>query len=142
MSIGINTKTFERMAYIEQSIKAMPNTFYKAKECKKEVLDFYISSSHKLSSVKDDQFNNFSFTSQVLDLSEHKKKATLVDRVKKRVLKLERHSYAPEMNNLHFNNGETFKTPQVIDINEAIKYYMLKSSVEQIQSLCNRVKCK
>lgn len=39
----------------------------------------------------------------------------------KDVLGLEIHKYAPELNKLHLMNGEVFKTPQITQIDLAIK---------------------
>lgn len=36
--------------------------------------------------------------------------------------KLERHTYAPEMNTLHFLDRDSIKTPQCLSIDEAINY--------------------
>ena len=41
----------------------------------------------------------------------------------KDVLGLEIHKYAPELNKLHLMNGEVFSTPQITEIDNAIKVF-------------------
>ena len=40
----------------------------------------------------------------------------------KKVVKLERHTNAPELNKLHFNNGSIKPVPQMTDIDNALTY--------------------
>ena len=44
------------------------------------------------------------------------------DIIRNKTVKLERHAYAPEMNCLHFENGSKYSTPQMKDIESAVKY--------------------
>jgi hypothetical protein len=40
--------------------------------------------------------------------------------MKTQVLYLERHQYAPELNQLHFTDGTTFNVPGVVALDEAV----------------------
>lgn len=44
----------------------------------------------------------------------------------KQVLRLEIHTYAPELNALHFVGGNIIKTPQKITIKDAVEYIVYK----------------
>jgi uncharacterized protein (UPF0297 family) len=50
------------------------------------------------------------------------------NKIKNKVVKLERNIYAPELNCIHFKDGTIKKTPQKTTINEAIEYIVYKKA--------------
>ena len=46
----------------------------------------------------------------------------------KRILGLERHWYAPELNTLHYTDGTDVRVPQCTTIDEAVNYLKSKQS--------------
>lgn len=51
------------------------------------------------------------------------------NRLLKSVKGLERHSYAPEMNALHFKGGEIIKTPQKTTVEDALTWAINNSKI-------------
>ena len=55
-------------------------------------------------------------------------KETPSDFASKKVHRLERHQYAPEMNTLHFEDGTSFNTPGCVTIDSALAYVQSQTS--------------
>lgn len=131
-----------RLEKIKKQIK--PCKAYKFDESAKEVIQYYSENEERLNGISEDSFVNHSFMGEVLRKCEIKEKQSKAPSVYSRVLKLEIHKYAPELNRLHFvsNDGETivFKTPAETSIEGAIKLFIQKSSVEQIKGLIRNCK--
>jgi hypothetical protein len=113
---------------------------YKVKETKKEMLNFYASNIDRLNSISIEQMNKHSFISELIHKCEQKEKSSKVKFIMNRVKGLETHAYAPEMNELVFNNNEVFKAPQAKTIEEAVTMFISKSSLIQIKNLIYRTK--
>lgn len=78
------------------------------------------------------QFNNVESITEVQYKTALKKLPTVMktnklfisnyNNCKKQVYRLEIHTFAPELNALHFIGGQIIKTPQKTTINEAVNY--------------------
>ncbi len=125
-----------KLNYIIALINTMPEKGgYKIKECKRNRVKHYTDNIDKLTNIEFSKLENYSFTDEVLRHSEQLEKKTYVSIVTDKVQKLEVHKYAPELNQLHFNNATTFKTPHTNTINEAIIFFIDNHSLKQLKHL-------
>lgn len=122
-----------RINIIKKELNLKMPGVYKFAETKREVLKQYSDKLDQLNLIPEDKFNNYSFLSEVLRKCEGKEKQKYTSKILKNVTKLERHSYAPELNKLHFKN--TFiSAPQKITIEDAIKHVINTSSLHQLKN--------
>ena len=124
-----------RIETIKKELKVNISNVYKFKETKKEVLDFYLSNIDKINSLKQSTFDNYSFLSEVLQKCERKEKRSFTDKIYKKVIKLERHAYAPEMNKLHFKKDIFIKVPKCTNIESAVLHCIKTLSINQLKNL-------
>jgi len=126
----------EKLKYIIEELKTTPKEgVYKVNECIKEKINFYTLNIDKLDNISEDKILKHAFISEVLSLSEDKEKKSYIKRLKNKVVNLERHLYAPELNKLCFKDGKSVKTPQKTTIEEAINYFIFSNSVYQIKRI-------
>ena len=59
----------------------------------------------------------------------NKKHLQLFNKWVKLVYKLEAHTYAPELNKLHFKNGTYLSCPQKTTINEALEFLIFNNKI-------------
>jgi hypothetical protein len=97
-------------------------------KAKNQRIEYY--KTKDLKSVTVEMINKYDFSNEVLSHSQNILKANLLT---KKVYRLERHLYAPEMNKLHLKSGATIATPQKTEIIEAILYCINQFSYEQIK---------
>jgi len=111
--------TTDKLSFIKQAINATSNEgVYKARECKKERIQFYKDNAARLDKVSESSLINHSFGGEVLDLSRIKLAAKINDG--KKVKGLERHSFAPELNKLHLVDGRIYSVPGMTTIEAAL----------------------
>jgi hypothetical protein len=125
----------EKLNYILTEIKQTPKEgVYKIKECIKDRIDFYSKDINKLENISFEKLKKHSFVSETLYISETKQKQSYKKKLLSKILKLERHLYAPEMNKIHFKN-KTVRVPQQTDIYNSIDYIIRVSSINEIKNL-------
>jgi len=112
----------EKLEFIIRGLNSAAEigALYKLRECIKERIEFYTEMQDKLTLLSEVDLVNHSFRGEVIRLSEFKEKIMLTNKLVKKVECLERHSFAPEMNKLHFKNGGFFSTPQMLTIEAAL----------------------
>ncbi len=124
-----------RLETIKKELRTSIQGVYKFKETKKEVIDFYTKNESKLDSIKKETFNNYSFLTEVLQKCELKEKQSFNKKIFKKVIKLEVHRYAPELNKLHLFNNNTINTPKCTNIENAIAYVIKAFSINQLKNI-------
>ena len=121
---------------IKQELKDLPVTgVYKAKEIKREIIEFYSKNLERLEAVPEEQFLKHSFVTEALKKSELREKQSYKKRLLKITKGLQRHLYAPELNEIKTVKGNFYKTPQKTELEKAIDYLIMNSSVTKIKQI-------
>jgi hypothetical protein len=90
---------------------------------------YFIDKASQLDSVPQSKVLGYDFQYE-MELGE--KRLKRIENIKNEVVKLERHAYAPEMNCLHFENGNTFKVKGFLKMDEAIMFMAISLSKDEI----------
>lgn len=126
----------ERLKQIKEQLKTAPKTgVYKLKETKKEMLNFYGSKLKDLEKVSEETFKKHCFVSELIKRCEQKERRSYIPKLKKIIKGLERHVYAPELNELQTIKGNVYKTPQKTEIDNAIEFIVFNNSISKIRSI-------
>lgn len=103
-----------------------------AETVKSKMIQFYtVDSITQLEQLNQEHVKNHNYK---LELKNKCNTLAKVDLIEKMVTKLERHTYAPEMNCLHFKSGKTFKTPQKDTLESAVSYMAFKCDKKTIET--------
>ncbi len=124
----------EKLEYIIKelnNIKAFNKYMLKAIKDRKE---FYTNNCEKLESISFEKIEKHSFLSEVLQQTENLEKIKFSSKLLKKVVKIETHAYAPELNLLHFKNHH-IKTPQAKTIAEAITQIINNNSLTSLNKM-------
>ena len=127
-----------RLDIIKKELNHNIQAVYKFKETKKEVIEFYTNNESKLNLVKKETFDNYSFLTELIEKCETKQKQSFSKKILNKIVKLERHRYAPNMNKTHLPNNETIKTPECININQAVAHIIKTLSINQLEKLTSK----
>jgi len=102
---------------------------------KKELISFYVENAEKVESMDYAKVEAYDFSSNV------RRKACelhIYAKIERKVVGLERHTYAPELNKLHLSNGKTYGVSGKVDIESAIKQVakemLAKGGIEEYTS--------
>jgi hypothetical protein len=124
-----------------QKLELVKNCIYKVickgkfgLKAKKLRIDYYTQNIDKLEGLTSENIQNFNFTIEVANLAFELKKLSLIEN---KVVLLEIHKYAPELNTLHIKTKATIKVPNATSIAEALEYICKKYSETQIKELVN-----
>lgn len=128
------------MDIISQIEKQLPETFdaYNYKTERRKFIDFCkdLKDKGRLNVEKVKEGNLLRY---VLVNCENSEKQSLKPELFKRVLHLERHAYAPELNELHFNSisnhSVCIKTSGCLSIGSAIDYIIECQSIQNLKGL-------
>lgn len=124
-----------RLEQIQKEIDSIQHmNVYAIKSTSEEVLKFYKQNEQRLNELPQNKFDKWSAISEVLGKCELKEKLSKVKSILLRVIRLERHAYAPEMNKLHFSHTMV-NIPQMTSIEDAVKHVVRSMSIDQLQSL-------
>ena len=114
-------------------IKNSNNSIKKAKAI---LIEKYQKRAMELESISIEKIDGYDFKSEVLRISIEITKLDYFMKTKyKKILGLNIHKFAPELNELNFIDGQTFRTPGITEIPKAINYLTAKMSLEQIESI-------
>lgn len=102
------------------------------KEAKERVIFFYVQREPALNKFHQDEINAHDFEREVRCKQSILKKEK---RLYSMVEKLERHKYAPELNQVHFKSGKTRKVNGKTTINTAVEHLAKKMDDKEITSL-------
>jgi hypothetical protein len=135
----METQQLTRLEQLTNEANSIMTKAYKLKEVRSNLLAHYKKHEDLLNSETEEKFNSYSIISHILAICEFKEKESKTESLKKRVLKLERHKYAPEMNKLHFTTTDgklrTVETPQCTTIDKAIRSIIVNKDLPFIQTL-------
>lgn len=123
-----------KLNYILNEISSIKESSKYIKKAKKFKSDSYSNAINKLDSVSFKQVKKHSFVSEVYRYAEHLEKQRFISIFKKRVIKLERHLYAPELNALHFKR-KIVNTPRQKSIDDAINQIIQTKSLSELYKL-------
>lgn len=85
---------------------------------KRELIAFYVDNSDKVESMDYAKIEAYDFSSNV---KQKARELNVYAKLEGKVVGLERHAYAPELNKLYFVNGKTYTVAGKTDIDSAIK---------------------
>jgi hypothetical protein len=125
----------QKLQFISKSISSVPGNAKHILKAKKERLQYYNENIERLINVSEEQLKNHNFTNEVLNASQMILKRNLLPKLLKKVYRLERHAYAPEMNKLHFKNNEFVKVPQRKTIEDALTCVINTMSLDHLIKL-------
>lgn len=110
------------------NLTTLANKIKGYKSFNQAVKDRVLKQFENRTELTDDQFRQASKRLYSVMVA-NKRHIIKVNRVTKQVKNLEIHTFAPELNTLHFNNGMQVKTPQKTTILEAIDYAIFNNKV-------------
>jgi len=125
----------ENIIYVQKQIKSTSGSDTYIRKAKKERLDFYNSNIEKVNQMDFEKVKAHSFIAEVVRRAEQLRKLALLPKIKKQVVKLETHSFAPELNVLHFTKNRFLKVPQCKTIESALTFTIQTLSVEYLKTL-------
>lgn len=120
---------------IETKIKSIPGTDNFIKKAKVQRLKFYKDNLSRVEQMNIDKINEYNFKVEIINHAYNLRKVALLPRLTKQVLKLEIHTYAPELNKLHFTKNRFVKVPAKIDISSALHYLISTMNMNQLTEL-------
>lgn len=124
----------EKLKYINKEIESL-KTFNKyMKQAIKERKQFYKDKASLLEAITLENIKKYSFKAEVLKRAEILEKQNFAPKLLDKVIKLETHQNAPELNRLHFRNHH-INVPQAKTIAEAIAQIINNNSITSIIKL-------
>ena len=133
-----NLESTQKINYILNEIKSVKNYSDHFKKAKQFKTDFYLENIDKLKNLSLDKIKKHSFTSEVLSYGEMLEKQVFIPKFYKKVVKLEKHTYAPEMNKLHFKNS-FISVPGKTNIEDALSVVINNNSLQSLKKLINQL---
>lgn len=128
-------ETSQKLQFITKAINSVPGVAKHIAAAKKERIKYYSDNIDRLINVSEEQLTKHNFSVEVLNASQMILKRNLLPKLLKKVYRLERHQYAPELNKLHFTNNEFVKVPQRKTIEDALTCVVNTMSLEHLQKL-------
>lgn len=129
-------KNLEKLKLITQKINEVPINTAEGKKAKKEDIKYYKENQNRFSEISVDYIQNFDFSSGVLNKAYNLKKLKFFNKhLSKKVLGLNTHKYAPELNTLVFMDGSEIKMWGIFNYSEAIEKLIESSSLEELKKL-------
>lgn len=107
---------------------------YKVKEVIEDKKSRYTEEQWRLKRISMDDIKAHDFKLEVLKACSYREKIDLIPELKKLVHSLERHAYGPELNKLHLLSGETISTPNKTTIDNAVRYWVQTSELENLKN--------
>ena len=125
----------EKLAYVLETIKKLPIKTKNGLKAKKIKSEAYKSTKYNFDTVPVETVLNYS-GAEVLNLAHGLDKVDYFHKYKaKKVLGLNTHKFAPELNELVFMDGSIFKTPRITEVSEAISFLIKCMSMDQLKAL-------
>jgi hypothetical protein len=95
---------------------------------------FYKDTSERLENISIEKIKKHCFLSEVLEQSENLEKQNLALKLLDKVVRLETHQNAPELNKIHFKNHH-INVPQAKTIAEAIAQIIQNNTINSLKLL-------
>ena len=125
----------DRLKAIYKALEEAPTCLYNFNKIKAEMLKYYSDKLVKLNQVPEEHFKSFDFVKELIQRCEEAEKESKRDKLTKLVIGLERHQYAPELNNLVLISGKEIKTPGAVTVKEAIDKLINSSSITELNKI-------
>ena len=125
----------DRLKAIYKALEEAPTCLYNFNKIKAEMLKYYSDKLVKLNQVSEEHFKNFDFVKELIQRCEAAEKESKRDKLTKIVFGLDRHRYAPELNNLVLISGKEIKTPGAVTVQEAIDKVLNSSSITELNKI-------
>jgi len=120
---------------IENKINAISGSDKFIKKAKVQRLQFYKDNLSRVNQMQAEKINEYSFKVEVINHAYNLRKSALLPKIIKQVIKLEAHSFAPEINKLHFTKNRFISVPGKIDIATALTFLIDTMSLDQLNEL-------
>lgn len=131
-----------KLLYILNEINKIDNYNLHIKNAKEIKVKYYTLHKDSLNKVSDNIVLKHNFGSEVLKLGELLEKKLLINKIiSTKKIKIERHSFAPEINKTYFNN-KSISTPYVTEISKKItiqkqlKNHNYINLIQHLNKLC------
>ena len=123
-----------KLEYINKEIESLKPFNKYMKQAIKERKQFYKDKASLLEAITLENIKKYSFRAEVLKRAEVLEKLNFAPKLLDKVIKLETHQNAPELNRLHFRNHH-INVPQAKTIAEAIAQIIQNSSINSLKLL-------
>lgn len=126
----------EKLDLIISKILAVNSDHAYIEKAKNERIQRYTEQRDMLEIVSDEKIQNWNFAAEVLNLAFLLERQDYwFKRIADKIVKLERHAYAPELNTLHFKNGKQAKVSNCTTIGQASTKLINGMSIEQLRDI-------
>ncbi len=120
---------------IENKINTVLGTDKFIKKAKIQRLQFYKDNLVKVNLMQTEKINEYNFKNEIINHAFNLRKVSLTPKIMKQIIKLEYHSFAPELNCLHFTKNRIVKIPQITNIENAITFLINSMNIDQLTEL-------
>ena len=151
MTNETNFSEAEKLKYILDQLNNVSEDSEFIKQAKKNRIKFYTRKTNLLSKISMFKIYSFTFQDEIIRDSQKIEKVKLIQKfLNSQNIRLERHSFAPELNKVYFNK-RIINTPHVAEIEKEVgeaklrenhnyinlKQFLLKKSLCDLQILLN-----
>ena len=120
---------------IKNKINTITETDKFIKKAKIQRLQFYKDNLAKVNQMQIDKIKDYNFKNEIISHAYNLRKLSLTPKIMKQIIKLEFHSFAPELNKLHFTKNRFIKIPQITNIENALTFLINTMNFEQLTEL-------
>ena len=144
MTNETNLNQDAKLKYILDQVNSVAEDSEFIKQAKKNRIKFYTRKANLLSEISMFKIYSFSFQDEIIRDSQQIEKVKLIQKfLNSQNIRLERHSFAPELNKVYFNK-RIINTPHVAEIEKEVGEAKLKENHNYInlkQFLLNKSLC-
>ena len=120
----------DKVKKVTEMIRAVKASGKFVEESKDALIEHYsVKNRDKLEKLELDKILNHNFKDEVSTGALRLRKLSVL---RKKVTKLERHAYAPELNKLHFKSGKTFFVKGITEMEDALLYASIHMDSTQV----------
>ena len=128
-------KKEEKLAYVLKTIEKLPIKTKNGLKAKKIKSEYYQRTEINFEIIPEETVLNYR-AAEVLNLAHELDKMDYFHKYKaEKILGLNIHKFAPELNELVFMDGSIFKTPRITEVSKAITHLIKCMSMEQLKAL-------
>lgn len=119
---------------IESKIEALNSGHKFFNTAKKLRIEYYADIQDRIENLPVDRIEGFDFNIEVLNLAFELEKLDFIQKNLWKLIGIERHAYAPELNKILIN-GLEIKAPKVDNMEKAVKFLCNNWSLENLKQL-------
>ena len=120
---------------IKNKINTIKETDKFIKKAKIQRLQFYKNNLAKVDQMQIDKIKDYNFKNEIISHAYNLRKLSLTPKIMKQIIKLELHSFAPELNKIHFTKNRFIKIPQITTIENALTFLINTMNLDQLTEL-------